>query len=196
MSTQSELSSVQWDWGDNKVHPAIQYPSTWMTNVQDDADNDPAIAMVDSFNPRIVTPKDPIHSLNDYNQGFVSKPAEYYVDITCKPFGDGYKLLLACQNGDRYFDIILVPLNETQAASVGLNGSAWAPKYEVYKGCKVTNLSERYAMGTAPTVTFTCRALRFALEEGNNQREFGNGKLGRTYETIPGLENSGVPPPP
>ena len=192
MSTQSELSSVQWDWADTKVHPAIQYPSSWI-NDPDTDDNDPAIAMVDSFNPRIVTPKDPIHSLNDYNQGFVTKPPEYYVDITCKPFGAGYELLLACQNGDRYFDVILVPMEDNESAVVvGTPKHAWAPQYEVYKACKVTNLSERYAMGTAPTVTFTCRALRFVLDEGNAQVEFGNGKKGRTYATIPGLQRSGT----
>lgn len=190
--SQSTLQGVQWDWADTKVHPAIQYPSTWISGAEDD-DNDPAIEMVDAFNPRIVTPKDPIHSLNDYNQGFVSKPPEYYVDITCKPYGAGYELLLACQNGDRYFDIILQPLNATdnEAAEVGQPAGAWAPGYEVYKGCKVTNLSERYAYGTQPTVTFTCRALRFVLAEGQDQTEFGNGKQGRTAAEIQGLEPAG-----
>lgn len=178
----SEQIKIQWDWGDTKVHPAVGYPSTWVggTNVKT------VFGMLKSFNPRIVTPKDVIHSINDYNQGFVSKPPEYYIDLTCAPYGDAYMIMLSCLNGDRYFDIILAPITDyvdkaiKERGNVGQPDVAWGPVLEIFKGCKITDLNERYALGTEPTVTFTCRALRFTLSINDVDRTFGNGFSGRT----------------
>lgn len=183
----AENINIKWDWSDSKVHPAVRYPSTWVQDV-DDTETSPLIGMIDSFNPRIVTPKDVVSSINDGNQGMVSKHPEYYIDITCKPFGEAYDLLLAAQNGDRYFDVILLPIDNYISADtkeVGQPTGAWGPQKEVFVGCKITNLTERYAMGTNPTTTFSARGLRFALRDV----EFGDGKKGRTYtrDQIPGL---------
>lgn len=178
----SEFQSIQWDWADTKVHPAVRYPSTWVSGT-DPTVGDKVIGMVKSFNPRVTTPKDVINSLNDYNQGFVSKPPEYYIDITCSPYGAGYETLLACLNGDRYFDIVLAPITDydisEENVAVAQPTGAWGPELEVFKGCKATDMNERYAMGTEPTVTFTCRALRFAWKPGDVRKEFGNGYAGR-----------------
>lgn len=177
----SEQINIQWDWGDTKVHPAVGYPSTWVG-----ATNLPTVfGMLKSFNPRIVTPKDVIHSINDYNQGFVSKPPEYYIDLTCAPYGDAYKIMLSCLNGDRYFDVVLAPITDytlptVEQGNVGQPLTAWGPAKEVFKGCKITDLNERYALGTEPTVTFTCRALRFTLSIDGTDKTFGNGFNGRT----------------
>ena len=175
--------NIQWDWGDTKVHPAIQYPSSWVSGGATEGSPE-VVGMIKSFNPRITTPKDVINSLNDSNQGFASKPPEYYVDLTCAPFGDAYIALLACLNGDRYFDIVLAPITDysvtDENAEIGQPVAAWGPAYEVFRGCKITDLNERYAMGTEPTVTFTCRALRFAWGAGQDRKEFGNGYAGRT----------------
>lgn len=178
----SEQINIQWDWGDTKVHPAVGYPSTWVggTNVKT------VFGMLKSFNPRIVTPKDVINSINDYNQGFVSKPPEYYIDLTCAPYGDAYDILLACLNGDRYFDIVLAPITDYTAEgvaeqdNVGQPTTSWGPILEVFNGCKTTDLNERYALGTEPTVTYTCRALRFTLSMVGANQTFGNGFKGRT----------------
>ena len=185
----SELTNIQWDWGDTKVHPAIGYPSSWVGG----SSAKTVFGMLKSFNPRIVTPKDVIHSINDYNQGFVSKPPEYYIDLTCAPYGDAYKIMLSCLNGDRYFDVILSPVTDyspaSEAGSVGQPTASWGPALEVFKGCKITDLNERYALGTEPTVTFTCRALRFTLSVDDVNRTFGNGFSGRTMaDSLLGLE--------
>lgn len=194
----SEITSITWDWGDTKVHPAIQYPSTWVGAT---APEKTVFGMLKSFNPRIVTPKDVINSINDYNQGFVSKPPEYYVDLTCSPYGEAYNILLSCLNGDRYFDVVLAPITDYATASVeqgsvGQPDAAWGPIYEVFKGCKITDLNERYALGTEPTVTFTCRALRFTLSIDGATKEFGNGFSGRTTtDTNLGLASTTPTPP-
>lgn len=171
---------IKYDWADPHVHPAVRYPSVWVSGAGTGIDA--VIGVVKSFNPRVSTPKDVIHSLGDYNQGMVSKPPEYYVDITCSPFGTGYEVLMACQNGDRYFDVVLAPAEDfggtTGNIAVGRQ-SSWAPEYEVFIGCKVVDHTERYAIGTEPTVTFSCRALRFAYGQGTDRKEFGNGNLGR-----------------
>lgn len=189
----AEFESIQWDWGDTKVHPAVQYPSTHI-ELASSAEKT-VVGMLKSFNPRIVTPKDVINSINDYNQGFVSKPPEYYVDLTCNPYGDAYNILLACLNGDRYFDIVLAPVTDYTTAAeqllVGQPEAAWGPIFEVFKGCKATDFNERYALGTEPTVTYTCRALRFSWGAGADKKEFGNGFAGRTMADITlGLEDT------
>lgn len=178
----SQQINVKWDWADTKVHPAIRYPSSWIEG-GNASGSEKIIAMVDSFNPRINTPKDVINSLNDYGQGMTSKPPEYFIDITCKPFGDGYSALLGCQNGDRFFDIVLAPLADygiTDQSEVGQPSGAWAPELVVFEGCKVLSSNERYSYGNVPTVTFSCRSLRYAWGEGQNQVRVGNGLLGRT----------------
>jgi hypothetical protein len=195
----SQIPNIKWDWGDTKVHPAIGYPSTWVGGTNDNT----VFGMLKSFNPRIVTPKDVIHSINDYNQGFVSKPPEYYVDVTCSPYGDAYTMLVACLNGDRYFDVILAPVTDYAAEDVseqlvGQPAAAWGPVLEVFNGCKITDLNERYALGTEPTVTFTCRALRFTLSINGANQTFGDGFSGRTKtDVILGLaeEEEVVVPP-
>ena len=178
----SEMVNIQWDWADTKVHPAIGYPSTWIGGTSVDT----LFGMLKSFNPRIVTPKDVIHSINDYNQGFVSKPPEYYIDLTCSPYGEAYNIMMSCLNGDRYFDVVLAPVTNytpettAEATNVGQPTASWGPVLEVFKGCKITDLNERYALGTEPTVTFTCRALRFSLSIDGVSQMFGNGFSGRT----------------
>ena len=182
--------AVKWDWADSKVHPAVRYPSAWVGT----AGQPKIIGLIDSFAPRKTTPHDAIHSLSEHGQGFASRPGEYIVEITTKPFGDGFDILQACQNGDRYFDIILQPLDEyegiteEQTEGLGNNPSAWSPGYEVFIGCKVNDEGERYAVGTVPTVTFTCQALRFQLGD-TDPVVVGDGFTHRTYtDTKLGLE--------
>ena len=63
---------------------------------------------------------------------------------------------------------------------MGNNPSAWAPGYEVFIGCKINDMTERYSIGTVPTVTFTCQALRFQLGDVPNI-VMGDGYKHRTY---------------
>ncbi|MBD3352110.1 MAG: hypothetical protein GF364_11540 [Candidatus Lokiarchaeota archaeon] len=172
----SSFVQNKWTWKDTEVHPAVRYPSSWTNETPGDA---ALVNMVKNFNLRISTPKDVAGSYNEANQGFISKHPEYYVDITCNPYGDGYATLLACMNGDRYFDVVLQDIGNyktdpTENEEVGLPTGAWGPTYEVFEGCKVIDLNERYAMGTEPTVTFSCRALRFSWKESPNTQKVGN----------------------
>jgi len=173
---------VKWDWADSKVHPAVRFPSAWVGGTGTPV----MIGLIDSFTPRKTTPHDPIHSLSDHNQGLVSRPAEYTVEVTTKPFGSGFLILQACQNGDRYFDIVLQPIEDYAGVTdedddnLGNNPSAWAPNYEVFIGCKINDMTERYAIGTTPTVTFTCQALRFQLGDSPSL-QMGDGYKHRTY---------------
>ncbi len=76
---------VKWDWADSKVHPAVRHPSAWVGG----STVTTVIGLVDSFTPRKTTPHDPIHSLSEHGQGFSTRPAEYTVEVTTKPFGIG-----------------------------------------------------------------------------------------------------------
>jgi hypothetical protein len=197
MSTNDYRS--QYDWADLRVHPGVKYPSAWVGVTAVPI----AIGMVDSFTPRKTTPHDIIDSLNDHNQGMSTKAARYTVDVTVKPFGSGFEILQACQNGDRYFDVVLQPLADYAGApsqvtglnprdSAGEPTSNWGPGSEVFIGCKVNDSSERFSIGTVPTVTFSCSALRFKY--GSTNKEFGNGYQNRlTTDDALGLPTAPSP---
>lgn len=170
-------------WDDSKVHPAVRYPAGGTTT---GSKSETLIAMVDTFNPRTTTPKNVIHSLNSHNQGLADLPHEYYVDITCKPYGSGYAILSQCQHNNRYFDILLQPLADSTSSSytgnenIGLQDDAWSPGLEVYGRAKVIDKSESYAKESdVPSVTFNCRAMR-KISFDESDVEYGDGQTERT----------------
>lgn len=175
----------KYTWDDSKVHPAVRYPAAADISDEENVPDSTLIAMVDSFNPRTTTPKNVIHSLNSHNQGMADLPHEYYVDITCKPYGSGYAILSQCQHNNRYFDILLQPLGDIDSEysgheGVGLQEEAWGPALEVYARVKVVDKSENYAKESdIPSVTFNCRAMRKASFDDTNI-EYGDGQTERT----------------
>lgn len=156
---------THYDWADAKLVPAIAYPSAWIATQGSGV----ICGMLESFNPRNNTPHDIIDSINNHNQGTVKKPARYTVDLVSLPYGKAFELLQMVQNGDRYFDVILAPLQFFDASGAldtgaGLPINAWATEYSVYKGCKVEDKGGRYSMGTKPAVTFSCIAMRYTYD--------------------------------
>ena len=71
-------------------------------------------------------------------------------------------------------------ITDEDDSGLGNNPSAWGPGYEVFVGCKINDMTERYAIGTTPTVTFTCQALRFQLGD-SPLIVMGDGYTNRTY---------------
>lgn len=162
-------NQVKADWSDSEVIPAIRYPSTWINS--DDESVDYVFTTIESFNPRKETPGDIMDSLNNHNMGNIEMPARYTIDIVTFPRGKGYDLLNKCQNGRRYFDLVLMQAdsfdsNLTPNTNVGKPTGVWNHIRTVFKACKVRSSDERYAVGAKPTVTFNCTALRYVFDQG------------------------------
>jgi len=178
-------TDVPYDWSDAKLVPAISYPSTWVTDATNAA-QERVMAMIESFNPRTSTPKDIIDSINNHNQGTVKKPKRFTFDVVTLPYGKAFELLQMCQLGDRYFDIILAPAENFEEApitddgDVGQPDNTWATELAVFKGAQVIDKAERYAVGTKPTITFSCIAMRYVFNKLSQQKkvEIGAGYIG------------------
>jgi len=159
-------TATQYDWSDAKLVNAVSYPSSWVASPSG-TNQERVMGMVESINPRVSTPFDIIDSINNHNQGTVKKQARFTLDIVTLPYGKGFELLQMCQNGSRYFDITLAPAANfeddptAQDGNVGQPTNTWATELAVFKGCKVIDKAERYAIGAKPTVTFSCIAMRY-----------------------------------
>ena len=182
----SAWKEVNIDWSDAKVVPAIRYPSAWIGSDSESTQSKEIVfATVESFNPRASTPGDILDSLNNHNQGNLERPARYTFDIVVMPYGDGFDLITKCQNGRRYFDLILMAAEDfdgTQDPSkdVGLPTTPWSPVRVVFEGCKVRDQNHRYSTGGKPLVTFSCTALRYRF----NQSTAVNIQLGSGFKGI------------
>lgn len=173
-------NQITTDWSDSEVVPAIRYPSTWVT-AEDTVDF--VFASVESIGPAKEFPGEIMDSLNNHNMGNLEQPARFTMEIACFPHGKAFDMLHKCATGRRYFDIVLAPADFFDAnltpntGTVGTVTGVWNPVKEVYKAVKVRRISERYAIGTKPLVTFTCTALRFSLNQDplGGGVEIGNG---------------------
>jgi len=177
-------NQVQVDWSDSEVIPAIRYPST---RIGVDKTIDYVFATVESVDPTRETPGEVMDSLNNHNMGNRELPARFTLDISTFPYGEAFDLLNKCSLGRRYFDIILAPADYfdsslTPDSNVGKPTAVWNPVKTLFKGCKVRRVTERYAVGTKPLVTFFCTALRFGADQGSDGSgiEIGNGVKGFT----------------
>jgi len=172
-------NQIDFDWSDSEVVPAIRYPSLRMSA---DATVDYVFASVENINPSREYPGDIIDSLNNHNMGNIEKPARFTFEVSTIPYGKAFDLLHKCSIGRRYFDIVLAPADYfdvqlTPDSNVGKPTNAWNPGKTLFKGCKVRRISERYAIGTKPLVTFSCTALRYGMDQASNGTmvEIGNG---------------------
>lgn len=175
--------AVNIDWSDAEMIPAIRYPSVWVST---DQNVDHVFATIETFSVAKSTPGDIIDSLNNHNMGNVEKPARYTVDMTLMPHGKGYDLANKCQNGRRYFDIVMAPAdafdqNIDVDGNVGNVTDVWNHVRAVLVACKIRDNTERYVIGGKPTVTFSCTALRYVFDQGEDGGiTLGNGYKGTT----------------
>jgi hypothetical protein len=168
------------DWSDSEVVPAIRYPSTHILSTDETIDF--VFATVESVNATRDTPGEILDSLNNWNMGNIEQPSRFTIEVSCFPHGKGFDLLHKCSLGRRYFDIVLAPADYFDGtllpdSNIGSPAKAWNPGKTLFKGCKVRRVTERYAIGAKPLITFTCTALRFGMDQaaGGTMIEIGNG---------------------
>lgn len=171
-------SNVKADWTDAAVIPAIRYPSAWLDNANAEELEDQVFAVIDNFSIGDSTPGEINDSLNNQNMGNIEQPARYTSEITVFPTSDAFKLMKYVQNGRRYFDLVFMPASNFEGADAitGLSAQGvWGLEKQVHVGCKVRDADQRYAIGTKPTVTFSCTALRSNVKASEDISSLGFG---------------------
>lgn len=135
-----------------------------------------------------------IHSVEQFNQGFVAKPPDIRFTIAVKEHGKAFENLRRLAKGGIIFDV-RCDLIRDLVAEEGYYGDnkgeiadsnfiQWMDGFERYVGCVVGRESQTIEIGAFPIREFECLALRHVI----NESESGN------YNTEDLVEGDGVHP--
>ena len=120
-----------------------------------------------------------IHSVEQFNQGFVAKPEDYTFTIAVKERGEAFERVRRLSIGGILFDIECGLLRETDSSiygdrpeenvDVGLEDYIpWLDGFEKYKGCVVQREGQTVELATFPVREFECEFLRHAILSSKN----------------------------
>jgi len=177
MSESPKKAFLKWE-----VKPVwkITYPSRLVGGTQKEI----IIFGVDRSMPDIVRDYARIHSVEQFNQGYVPRPSDFRITIAAKENGAAFEVIRRLSIGGIMFDIQCDVLSADTEAPV-INKSAyneeelenfygtWMTKIsdgkiviggmEQFIGCVVTRESSTVDVGTIPVREFECMALRHAI---------------------------------
>jgi len=122
-----------------------------------------------------------IHSVEQFNQGFVAKPADIRFTIAVKEHGHAFEQLRRLAKGAIIFDVTCDLIRDDIAES-GYYGdnkgelsdvdyTQWMDGFEKYIGCVVSRESQTIEIGAFPIREFECMALRHVILESENYNE-------------------------
>jgi len=145
----------------------------------------------------IVRNWDKIHSVEQFNQGFVAKPEDFTFTLACKERGNAFEKIRRLGIGGILFDVECDLLRETDSSIYGDRPEEsavgdipayipWLDGFEVYKGCLIQREGQTIELATFPVREFECEFLRHTIKESAN---FQTGILEEGDGTYPKLEN-------
>lgn len=119
-----------------------------------------------------------IHSVEQFNQGFVAKPSDIRFTIAVKEHGQAFEKLRRLAKGGIIFDVTCDLIRDSVATS-GYYGDnkgelsdedfiQWMDGFEKYVGCVVARESQTIEIGTFPIREFECMALRHVILESED----------------------------
>lgn len=119
-----------------------------------------------------------IHSVEQFNQGYVAKPPDIRFTIAIKEHGPAFEKLRRLSKGGIIFDVTCDLIRDTEADS-GYYGDnkgelseanyiQWMDGFEKYIGCVVSRESQTIEIGAFPIREFECMALRHVILESEN----------------------------
>ena len=143
----------------------------------------------------IVRNWDKIHSVEQFNQGFVAKPEDFTFTIAIKERGSSFEKVRRLAIGGVLFDIECDLLRESDSSIYGdrpeettQQGLAdyipWLDGFEKYKGCIVQREGQTVELATFPVREFECEFLRHEIKASSN---FQTGTLEEGDGTYPHL---------
>ena len=121
-----------------------------------------------------------IHSVEQFNQGYVAKPEDIRFTIAIKEHGEAFEKLRRLAKGGIIFDVTCdlirddtpadIRAGDNEGELVSENYVQWMDGFERYIGCVVARESQTIEIGTFPIREFECMALRHVIlepESGN-----------------------------
>lgn len=145
----------------------------------------------------IVRNWDKIHSVEQFNQGFVAKPEDFTFTLACKERGSAFEKIRRLGIGGILFDVECDLLRENDSSiygdrpeettEAGLDDYIpWLDGFEIYKGCLIQREGQTIELATFPVREFECEFLRHAIKESVN---FQSGILEEGDGTYPHLDD-------
>lgn len=127
----------------------------------------------------IVRNWDKIHSVEQFNQGFVAKPEDFTFTIAIKERGEAFEKIRRLAIGGVLFDVVcdLVRENDSsvygdrpeETTEAGLdNYIPWLDGFEQFKGCLIQREGQTVELATFPVREFECEFLRHAILPSQN----------------------------
>jgi len=117
-----------------------------------------------------------IHSVEQFNQGYVAKPTDFTITIAVKEHGEAFEKLRRLSKGAIIFDIELDLVREDNVA-IGDRPDEyedadlhlpWMDGFEKYKGCVVNREGSTIELATFPVREFECIFLRHTIQVSEN----------------------------
>jgi len=122
-----------------------------------------------------------IHSVEQFNQGFVAKPEDIRFTIAVKEHGPAFEKLRRLSKGGVIFDVTCDLIGDNVADEGHYSDNRgelsdenyiqWMDGFEKYIGCVVSRESQTIEIGTFPIREFECMALRHEILESENYNQ-------------------------
>lgn len=142
-----------------------------------------------------------IHSVEQFNQGYVSKPIDFTITIAIKEHGPAFEKLRRLASGGIMFDVEIGLVRTTDQAYGDRpdehegedNYVPWMQGFEAFRGCIVTREGSAIELATFPVREFECSFLRHTIlatsgvgvYQGTSELEEGDG-------TFPSLDDLSI----
>jgi hypothetical protein len=113
-----------------------------------------------------------IHSVEQFNQGYVVKPSDFTFTIAVKENGDAFEKLRRLGKGGQMFDVEcdLLRINDQiygdrPEEHDGESGTDWMRGFEKYLGCVINREGQTVDLATFPVREFEIMFLQHAIKQ-------------------------------
>lgn len=177
----SESEFLRWE-----VKPIwkVSYPSSLVKT----SDGEFELYGVDRGSMDISRNWEKIHSVEQFNQGFIAKPTDFTFTIAMKERGQAFEKFRRLSKAGVLFDVEcnllkksgLVSGDRPEENSVIENFEPWLDGMEVYRGCIVAREGQTIELAEFPVREFECEFLRHVILESlgdlyNTEKELSEG---------------------
>jgi len=130
-----------------------------------------------------------VHSVEEYNQGFVASPPDLTITVAVKESGEAFEHLRRLGKTGTMFDVECDILRETDNPSdeaLGLGYEPWLQGFEIFEGCVINREGQTIDVGAFPVREFEIMFLRHEIKEKDDTRlREGDGTYATYDFTIP-----------
>jgi hypothetical protein len=156
------------DWG-VELQFVVKHPSAVTGETAPDSHTVAMVDRVDGIENSY--PVTRIHSIGEYNQGFVFKPPEFRGNIRVNDLSDSVKIMRFLEASREKFDIEITQKSPSE--------NVWRPYMTLYKGCVIVNSGTQVmvAENTFTQWRFEAQYYAFSYSGSSNMPTVGSGDI-------------------